>query len=267
MPLGGYVVRELVNQNQFEKQSVRCNGRIFPFAQGQTVVRLTDRQPDVSCTFTNLRVKPPEPPLVTPGVPQPIRPGTPGIVAPPTEPQAPDQPRPPEQTGPPLVGQPGNPDRQPVRGVPPEVLRGAPKAPGAAAVPTARLRVTKKVSRKRIRLGETVTYTISVRNLGPDTAQDVVAFEDSRAAGLVRSLRTDRGSCQIRVLPRSCDLGQLAPGESVRIVARVQPTGIGAFTNRVAVGSTTASGRVEVHRGAATLRTLRRAEGAIGFTG
>lgn len=257
LPLGRYVIHELVNQNQFEKEFVRCNKRIFPFARGQTVVHLTERQPDVSCTFTNRRKKQAVPPLATPQVPKPIEQGTPELSPGPSQPTQPPEP----------VAPPKDPVGPPVRGVPPELITGAPQAPEPVAVPSARLRVTKAVSRKRIRLGESVTYVIQVTNDGPHTAQDVVVFEDSPAAGLIRSLRSSKGTCGVRPLPRRCDLGVLSPGESVRIVARVQPTAVGLFTNRVAVGSTTASELVEVGRGAATLRTLRRPGRGISFTG
>ena len=51
-------------------------------------------------------------------------------------------------------------------------------SPVFAQEPTADLSLTKTADRKNVKIGQSITFTITVTNLGPDTATDVY-FGDS----------------------------------------------------------------------------------------
>lgn len=80
VPFGTYVI----NQGQVSSSSpgtwtlvkVTCDGRLVPFAGGRAVIRVTNRNPRIACTFTNRLTSPsPVPPPLPPDVP-PVVPGS-----------------------------------------------------------------------------------------------------------------------------------------------------------------------------------------------
>lgn len=86
---------------------------------------------------------------------------------------------------------------------------------------TADLGVTMSASPERVRVGDEVTYTIVVRNHGPDAAREVRLHSEGFGdqAALV-SVEPKQGSCDARVV---CSLGSISSGASttVTLVVRV----------------------------------------------
>lgn len=218
LPLGQYLIQELIRTDSWSLESVRCNGRQVPFGRGLTAVRLTAERRHVVCTFTNKRVESPEKP---------------------TEPETPIEP--------------GRPD-------PMEPVESKP-----VVIPEARLVVTKRATPKALQLGETISYGITVTNNGPDVARNVLLWEQGAPALLFRSMTASQGVCRVSRNPKGCLLGDIAPGESVRILARAMPTQAGRITNRVVVGSPTANRALASSQASVTVPVVARRE--VSFTG
>lgn len=96
--------------------------------------------------------------------------------------------------------------------------------------PVSDLRVQKHVSHASARVGQRLTYTITVRNAGPDAASDVRVIDARRLPNRVVSIHTTRGSCQTGP-PIRCRLGTLASGARVRITIIAVATTAGRQTN------------------------------------
>ena len=106
-----------------------------------------------------------------------------------------------------------------------------------AATSRADLQVLKTADQNAVNTGNTLTYTIRVRNGGPSTAPSP-SLEDALPAGIdVVSVTPSQGTC---TLAASCALGDLAPGAEVEvtIVATVTSTTPGTLSNTAAVVST-----------------------------
>jgi uncharacterized repeat protein (TIGR01451 family) len=207
--LGRYDIREfgrrVTPEGTWQLDAVLCDGRPVAFAQGRTQVRLTRSDPRKDCTFINRFVANPDPePTPTP-TPSPTPTPTP---EPPTPvPTTVPTPEPPDQGG---------------------VL--------PADGPNADLAITKTVSPRSARPGDPVTYTITVTNDGPDTAEDVVVSELRPRNSETLRLRTTRGTCR-GDRPASCDIGMLADGQRAVITVTTAAGDPGRSVNRVAVGS------------------------------
>ncbi|HEX2071895.1 MAG TPA: DUF11 domain-containing protein [Thermoleophilaceae bacterium] len=83
------------------------------------------------------------------------------------------------------------------------------------------LAVTKSVSVKRPLIGQTVTYRIVVRNLGPDAAPEAKLTDTLNAPVTVVSVRASQGSCAKRI-PMRCELGTIAANQQVTITVRAK---------------------------------------------
>jgi len=80
-------------------------------------------------------------------------------------------------------------------------------------------------------LGNTVTYTATVTNDGPDNATDVSAVTTlSGAARTIISATTTQGSCTVAAPTVTCPLGDLADNATATITITVQPTATGTLT-------------------------------------
>lgn len=94
------------------------------------------------------------------------------------------------------------------------------------------LSIEKTASAARTVVGENLTYTLSVRNAGPNVATNVRVrdvLSDLLAEGGLQSVVTDRGSCT-PAAPASgpsrdvrCELGTLDPGASARVTITIRP--------------------------------------------
>lgn len=86
------------------------------------------------------------------------------------------------------------------------------------------LEVIKKLnSPSPVKTGDTVTYKVSVRNLGPSAATGVVLY-DALPAGL-GNVEVDKTSCEVAGGAITCDVGDLAVGQffTVTVTAEVKP--------------------------------------------
>jgi uncharacterized repeat protein (TIGR01451 family) len=103
--------------------------------------------------------------------------------------------------------------------------------------PTHDLTVTKTASRRHVVVGRPVTYTIVVRNLGPDAASAARIIDTSGPPAKIRSIRTTAGKCTTG-RPLRCALGTIRAGARVTIKVVSTPTKPGRLRNVVSVSST-----------------------------
>ena len=122
--------------------------------------------------------------------------------------------------------------------------------------PNADLAVTKTVSPRAARPGDTVHYTVTVTNRGPDTANDVVAAELRPPTLEKLNLHTTRGTCR-GDRPARCSIGTLAPGQSAVITVTTRATGVGVKINEVAVSSSSSDPNLANNVAAARLTVIR----------
>jgi len=122
----------------------------------------------------------------------------------------------------------------------------APEPPGPepAEEPKADLTVTKHALSTPITLGEPASFEVSVKNDGPDAAEEVVLDDQPESAATFVSAQPSQGSCS-HGLPTTCLLGRIAAGHTVTIVVVVIPHHEGAFVNRAILGTATVDANVE----------------------
>lgn len=102
------------------------------------------------------------------------------------------------------------------------------------AVLPADLAVSGTASETVAKIGDNVTFTISVTNHGPGTANNV-SLNDTLSDPLpVTSLTISRGSCSAQI---TCAIGTLAPRASATLSFVVTMATAEAFTNSLSVGS------------------------------
>jgi uncharacterized repeat protein (TIGR01451 family) len=111
--------------------------------------------------------------------------------------------------------------------VPPNPTPPGPTPPPSPQPATSDLAVQKFVSARVAALGEIVEWTVVVTNNGPLTATGVTVTDDAAAGATIVSLQVSQGTCA----RTSCALGTIAPGGSVRIVARTRMLRVGARLN------------------------------------
>ena len=99
------------------------------------------------------------------------------------------------------------------------------------------LAVTKAASSRQVTVGRTVTYTIVVRNLGPEAAPAAKIIDTSGLPTKIRSIRTTAGKCTIGS-PLRCALGTIRAGARVTIKVVSTTTKPGKLRNIVSVTST-----------------------------
>ncbi|HTU85335.1 MAG TPA: Ig-like domain-containing protein [Solirubrobacteraceae bacterium] len=106
--------------------------------------------------------------------------------------------------------------------------------PAPHAVGHADLVVTKTVSPKVAGVGDVLTYTVTIANRGPDTADQVVGTDASRGKADILSLKPSAGTCTIQPTLQ-CSLGDIASGATVTVVARVRVLKPGMLSDTAAV--------------------------------
>jgi hypothetical protein len=89
-------------------------------------------------------------------------------------------------------------------------------APPAAAATTADLAVTMVSDRKHLKFGQTLTFTVTMTNHGPEAATGVTLFH-----GVSDAYAEFGGTCPDGSRSTICDLGTLASGASVTVLFRV----------------------------------------------
>jgi uncharacterized repeat protein (TIGR01451 family) len=128
----------------------------------------------------------------------------------------------------------------------------APPTTDPGVQPVSELKVSKFVDHRVARIGQRLTYTITISNSGPDAASDVRAIDTSRLPLRVLSIHPAQGNCQ-NGPPITCALGTLRAHALTTVTIVVVATVAGAETNTVAV--TSASSNPEPRHGIAIART------------
>jgi uncharacterized repeat protein (TIGR01451 family) len=105
-----------------------------------------------------------------------------------------------------------------------------PPPPPPPASPKIDLSITKTAAPSPATLGDNLTYTLKVTNKGPNQANNVVVTDSLPSETTFVSISSDKGTCTGTNLI-SCNLGQMAVGETVTITIVVKPTTTGTITN------------------------------------
>lgn len=94
------------------------------------------------------------------------------------------------------------------------------------------LRVSKSDSPDPVLVGSTLTYTITVANLGPSTATNVVVTDELPATVTFVSATPSQGSCNpLAGSTLTCDLGSILDGGNATVSVDVTPTAVGIILN------------------------------------
>ena len=111
---------------------------------------------------------------------------------------------------------------------------------GCAPAPMADLSVTKTDSPDPVRAGGNLTYTITVRNNGPDAATGVTLTDQLPRNAGYGSASTTQGSCSLKPSKTEvgCSLGTIASGGVVTVTVIVKPQKKGQITNTATVSAT-----------------------------
>ncbi len=104
---------------------------------------------------------------------------------------------------------------------------------------TADLLVTQVVDQPTVNVGETATYTVTVRNDGPQAATGIALTDDLPAGVSVLSITPSQGTCGTGD-PFTCALGTLASGASATVAVNVRITGAAetTFSNQASATAT-----------------------------
>jgi len=80
-----------------------------------------------------------------------------------------------------------------------------------------------------------VNYSLSVTNKGPDTATNVQLADPAPAGISYLSANPSQGSCSVTPSLITCNLGTIAPGQTVTIAITGRATSVGTHTNTATV--------------------------------
>ena len=98
-------------------------------------------------------------------------------------------------------------------------------------IPEPDLSIVKTASDQTVRLGETVTYTLTARNKGPGLARGVVVTDSLPRQLTLIGARTPVGTCTSRGDDVRCELGTLAEGQQVRVIVTARAIATGRTVN------------------------------------
>jgi uncharacterized repeat protein (TIGR01451 family) len=101
---------------------------------------------------------------------------------------------------------------------------------GQAPQPGADLQVAKTDRPDPITAGSNLTYTVTVRNNGPDRATGVRVTDTVPAGTTFVSANASQGNCT-GTTPVTCNLGALGTGETATVTMVVRPRSAGTITN------------------------------------
>lgn len=127
-------------------------------------------------------------------------------------------------------------------GATPEPLTATSGPADTEVLPAADLGVTKSADETTVTVGQTVTYRVTVRNAGPDTATGVTVA-DPLPAGLA-FLSAETGSGTYDPGTGEWSVGTLAAGASATLTLRAKATAPGAVTNTATAHAT----ETDLHR-------------------
>ena len=118
-----------------------------------------------------------------------------------------------------------------------DLSRGGTQYTIGCAPPAADLSVTKADSPDPVKAGQNLTYTITVRNNGPDAATGVTLTDQLPRNAGYGSTSTTQGSCSLKPekLEVACSLGTMPSGGVVTVTIVVKPNKKGQITNTATV--------------------------------
>jgi uncharacterized repeat protein (TIGR01451 family) len=93
-----------------------------------------------------------------------------------------------------------------------------------------------------ITLGGTLTYTVTVTNLGDDDAQNVILVDAVPGTAQITGASSSAGSCTVHTIAVTCPIGHLAVQGSATVYVKLIPNISGAFYNTVSATSTAVTG-------------------------
>jgi uncharacterized repeat protein (TIGR01451 family) len=109
-----------------------------------------------------------------------------------------------------------------------------PPPPPPGPSPRINMRIIKSATPNPATVGGNLTYTLTVTNLGPNEANDVVVTDSLPSETTFVSVSTNKGTCT-GTNAITCSLGQVAVGEYITITIMVKPTQAGTITNTAIV--------------------------------
>jgi uncharacterized repeat protein (TIGR01451 family) len=104
-------------------------------------------------------------------------------------------------------------------------------------LPVADLAVSKEGAPDPSLVGENITYTIMITNLGPDTATGVTSTDTLAATVTLDNISSSQGNCTYDPTTNkvTCSLGTLPANASATVTIEVVPTTVGEIVNTVTV--------------------------------
>jgi uncharacterized repeat protein (TIGR01451 family) len=108
---------------------------------------------------------------------------------------------------------------------------------GAPPPPAADLEVAKTDSPDPVPIGDTLTYTITVRNNGPVAAIALTLTDTPPKSVRILSVESSQGSCRLRS-KITCFLDDLASGASATVTISIRPNRSGTITNTASATAT-----------------------------
>jgi uncharacterized repeat protein (TIGR01451 family) len=121
-----------------------------------------------------------------------------------------------------------------------DLTRGGTQYTIGCAPPAADLSVTKTDSPDPLKAGQNLTYTITVRNNGPNAATGVTLTDQLPRNAGYGSSSTTQGSCSLKPSKTEvgCSLGTIASGATVTVTIMVKPNKKGQITNTATASAT-----------------------------
>jgi uncharacterized repeat protein (TIGR01451 family) len=104
-------------------------------------------------------------------------------------------------------------------------------------IPTPDVSIVKTVSAGRVKLGESVTYTLTARNNGPGNADEVIVTDALPSRLKLTSVRSEVGSCTTSGNSLRCALGTMTEGQEVRITVGAKAVKTGRAVNNAVIGA------------------------------
>ena len=108
-------------------------------------------------------------------------------------------------------------------------------------VVTTQLEITKTADRTQSIVGENLTYTILIKNKGPDIAKAVTVTDPLPNNVTFVSASSTQGTCSQSSGPVICNLGDLANGATATATIVVMPNAVGTIANTATVSAANAN--------------------------
>ncbi|MCH7801338.1 MAG: DUF11 domain-containing protein, partial [Chloroflexi bacterium] len=101
-------------------------------------------------------------------------------------------------------------------------------------IPAADLTITKSATPDPALVGASVTYTLTVTNIGPATSTNVVLTDNLPSSVSIVATSTTQGTCS-GIATLTCNIGTLAVGASSTVTIVIIPTATGTLANSASV--------------------------------